>query len=164
MIGKDVFPFFEGFDLTFVFYSSNLATMDGEVFAPAWVVKCQGCTCVIPCRALDRQLEHSSPENAEPHPGKAVVLTCCCCWKTFRYLSDQIYKDSPKPSDACPERRQRGATTAGRKKSDGALLIAACIIAAVRLNRSEIKPSPALTSKVADSIKLAEIIQKALLE
>ncbi len=138
--------------------------MSGDVFAPAWVVKCQGCTCVIVCRALDRQLEHSSPENVELHPAKAVVLTCCCCWKTFRYLPDHIYKDSPKPSDNCPERRRNGVIAAVQKKSDGALLIAASILAAVRLNKYEIKPSPALTAKVADSIKLAEIIQQALLK
>ncbi len=138
--------------------------MADEVFAPAWVVKCHGCTCVIVCRAVDRQLERSSPENAEPHPGKAVLLTCCCCWKTFRYPPDLIYKDSPRPSNDCPERRERGTPTAARKKSDGALLVAASIIAAVRLSRHEIKPSPALTAKVADSIKLAEIIQQALLK
>ncbi len=50
----------------------------------------------------------------------------------------------------------------GKKKTDGALLIAASIIAAVRLSRHEIKPSPASTAKVADSIKLAEIIQRTL--
>jgi len=57
--------------------------------------------------------------------------------------------------DDCPERRRHGAIAAVQKKSDGALLIAASIIAAVRLNKHEIKPSPALTAKVADSIKLA---------
>ncbi|HEV3037269.1 MAG TPA: hypothetical protein VHA33_05725 [Candidatus Angelobacter sp.] len=162
LLASEVTSAHKAIDFRFLFVYA--LSMSGDVFAPAWVVTCHGCGCVIVCRALDRQWEHSSPENVEPHPGKAVVLTCCCCWKTFRYLPDHIYKDSPKPSDDCPERRQRGAIATGRKKSDGALLIAACIIAAVRLNKHEIKPSPALTAKVADSIKLAEIIQETLLK
>ena len=36
------------------------------------------------------------------------------------------------------------------------------LIAAVRLNREEIKPSPAVHSKIADSIRLAEMIQARL--
>jgi hypothetical protein len=138
--------------------------MDGNVFADAWVLKCAGCTCVIVCRAIDQQTEHGAPETAEPHPGKAVILTCCCCWKTFRYLPTSIYKGKPSPGLACPERRQRGTMPNAKKKIDGALLVAASIIAAVRLSRHEIKPSPALTAKVADSITLAEIIQKNLQE
>ena len=119
---------------------------------------------MVVCRAVDQQAEHGSPENAEPHPGKAVVLTCCCCWKTFRYLPTDIFKGCPSPSNVCPERRQRQAVPDGRKKVDGALLVGACIIAAVRLSRHEIKPSPALTAKVAESIRLAEIIRLKMQE
>ena len=42
------------------------------------------------------------------------------------------------------------------------LLIAASLIAAVRLNREEIKSSPIVYSKIADSIRLAEMIQSRL--
>jgi hypothetical protein len=42
------------------------------------------------------------------------------------------------------------------------LLIAASLIAAVRLNREEIKSSPVVHSKIADSIRLAEMIQARL--
>jgi len=44
------------------------------------------------------------------------------------------------------------------KKPNAALLIAASLIAAVRLNREEIKSSPIVYSKIADSIRLAEMI------
>src|SRR5205809_1276534 len=91
--------------------------MNAVVNAQAWVVKCAGCTCVIVCRAVDQQAEHGSPESAEPHPGKAVILTCCCCWKTFRYSPTDIYKDHPSPSSACPERRKRGPASDGKKGS-----------------------------------------------
>ena len=40
--------------------------------------------------------------------------------------------------------------------------IAASLIAAVRLNREEIKSSPIVYSKIADSIRLAEMIQARL--
>jgi hypothetical protein len=42
------------------------------------------------------------------------------------------------------------------RKPNAVLLIAASLIAAVRLNREEIKSSPAVHSKIADSIRLPE--------
>jgi hypothetical protein len=48
------------------------------------------------------------------------------------------------------------------KNSNSVLLIAASLIAAVRLNREEIMSSPAVYSKIADSIRLAEMIQARL--
>ncbi len=48
------------------------------------------------------------------------------------------------------------------KKPNAAILIAASLIAAVRLNREEIKSSPVVHSKIADSIRLAEMIQARL--
>ena len=42
------------------------------------------------------------------------------------------------------------------------ILIAASLIATVRLNREEIRPSPWVTAKIADSIRLAEMIQARL--
>ena len=50
------------------------------------------------------------------------------------------------------------------KKPNAVLLIAASLIAAVRLNREEIKSSPVVHSKIADSIRLAEMIQARLRE
>ena len=48
------------------------------------------------------------------------------------------------------------------KSPNSVLLIAASLIAAVRLNREEIKSSPAAYAKIADSIRLAEMIQARL--
>jgi hypothetical protein len=49
-----------------------------------------------------------------------------------------------------------------RKSPTQSSLIAASLIAAVRLNREEIKSSPIVYSKIADSIRLAEMIQARL--
>jgi hypothetical protein len=48
------------------------------------------------------------------------------------------------------------------ERSTNALLIAASFIAAVRLAREEIKPSPKVHATIADSIKLAEMILQRL--
>ncbi len=49
-----------------------------------------------------------------------------------------------------------------RENRNAVLLIAASLIAAVRLNREEIKSSPIVHSKIADSIRLTEMIQARL--
>jgi hypothetical protein len=48
------------------------------------------------------------------------------------------------------------------KKPNSPLLIASSLIAAVRLNREEIKASPSVTAKISESIRLAEMIQGRL--
>ena len=63
-----------------------------------------------------------------------------------------MFNAEPAPSPDCAKR----VRTQGR--SENAKLIAAAVIAAIRLNREEIKNSPAVHSKVADSLKLAEMI------
>ena len=45
-----------------------------------------------------------------------------------------------------------------KQKENGAVLIAASIVAAIRLRGQEIKPSPKLTAVVHDSILLARTI------
>jgi hypothetical protein len=47
-------------------------------------------------------------------------------------------------------------------KSKNALLIAASLIAAVRLAREEIRPSPKVVATISDSIRLAEMIQERI--
>jgi len=129
----------------------------------AWVVKCQKCGCTVNCRAIDPQAEHVQPEKSEPAPKDHVIVTCSCCWSAFRYRPSAIFKASPSPSNACPERRKMESLRNGsEKKPNAALLIAASVIAAVRLNREEIRPSPSVTAKIADSIRLAEMIQARL--
>ena len=126
----------------------------------AWVVKCKKCGCTINCRAIDPQSEHSDPDNAERPPHDSVIVTCSCCWAAYRYSTAEVFKGAPGPSSNCYDRRK--ATNKEEGKPNAVLLIAASLIAAVRLNREEIKSSPIVQSKIADSIRLAEMIQARL--
>jgi hypothetical protein len=126
----------------------------------AWVVKCKKCGCTINCRAIDPQTEHSQPDKAAPPPQDSVIVTCSCCWAAYRYGPTEIFKGPPSPSSNCHDRR--GLKSNEEKKPNAVLLIAASLIAAVRLNREEIKSSPIVYSKIADSIRLAEMIQAKL--
>src|SRR5579864_6979452 len=126
----------------------------------AWVVKCKKCGCTINCRAIDPQTEHSQPDKADPPPHDSVIVTCSCCWAAYRYSPAEVFKGPPGPSSNCYQRER--ATKKEEQKPNAVLLIAASLIAAVRLNREEIKPSPVVYSKIADSIRLAEMIQSRL--
>ena len=125
----------------------------------AWVVKCKKCSCTITCRAIDPRAEHSRPDQAEPLPGVSVIVSCSCWWASYRYSPAEIFKGSPGPSRNCYD---RGKPAKEEQKPSAVLFIAASLIAAVRLNREEIKPSPVVHSKIADSIRLAEMIQARL--
>ncbi len=48
------------------------------------------------------------------------------------------------------------------QKQNGALLIAASIIAVIRLRGEPIKPSPKLSAVVADSVELARFIMRQI--
>ena len=48
------------------------------------------------------------------------------------------------------------------QKQNGALLIAASIVAAIRLRGEPIKPSPKLTATIADSVQLAKLVMREL--
>ena len=48
------------------------------------------------------------------------------------------------------------------EKESGALLIAACIIAAIRLRGEEIKPSPKLKHTIYESVQLAMMVLREL--
>lgn len=87
-------------------------------------------------------------------------MTCSCCWSAYRYSPAEIFKDSPSPSSNCYDRGKTNIKE--EKKPNAAILIAASLIAAVRLNREEIKSSPAVHAKIGDSICLAEMIQARL--
>jgi hypothetical protein len=63
-----------------------------------------------------------------------------------------MFNGSPSPSPDCAKR------TRAEGRSENAKLIGAAVIAAIRLNKEEIKNSPAVHSKVADSLRLAEMI------
>jgi hypothetical protein len=87
-------------------------------------------------------------------------VTCSCCWAAYRYGPTEIFKGPPSPNSNCHDRRRLKSNE--EKKPNAVLLIAASLIAAVRLNREEIKSSPIVCSKIADSIRLAEMIQAKL--
>jgi hypothetical protein len=127
----------------------------------AWVVNCKKCGCTINCRAIDPQGEHSQPDKVDPPPQDSVIVTCSCCWAAYRYSPAEIFKGSPCPSSTCYD-RGKGNSNKEEQRPNAVLLIAASLIAAVRLNREEIKPSPTVHSKIADSIRLAEMIQARL--
>ena len=141
--------------------------MQGTALPVAWVVKCSKCGCVINCRAIDPQREHSQPDKREPAPDYAVIVTCSCCWGAFRYAPDAIFYGNPQRNQECVARRDRDternkATPQNGDKLAGALLVASSLIAAVRLNKEEIKSTPRVHSRIADSIALARMIMKQL--
>jgi hypothetical protein len=49
-----------------------------------------------------------------------------------------------------------------QQKQNGALLIAACIIAAIRLRGEPIQPSPKLRFVISESVQLAKLVLREL--
>lgn len=144
-----------------------LDAMDGTCLPEAWVVKCAKCRCTVTCRAVDPQEEHTNPASRESRPNTALVVTCSCCWNAYRYSAEEIFKGTPGPSAECAARRQRElarnrSVSEKEQVSKGTLLVAASLIAAVRLKGEEIKSSPAVHSKIVDSIALARMISQRL--
>lgn len=139
-----------------------------EAFATlpeAWVVRCKKCSCTVNCRAIDPQTEHSNPELRDPAPRVHLVVSCACCWSPFRYAPTEIFKGHPARSPTCPVQKAANGTQARKDdKTNGAMLVAASLIAAVRLGRNEVKPSPVLHSTIVDSVHLAGLILKKLQE
>ena len=73
-----------------------------------------------------------------------------------------MFKGPPGPSASCQANRSAdNANNKEAKRPDSVLLIAASLIAAVRLGE-EIKSSPVVYAKIADSIRLAQMIQARL--
>src|SRR5579859_1517003 len=114
-----------------------------------WVVQCTKCRCIITARAADPQAHMQEPE---PRPTCRLLVTCSCCWSAFLYRPEHLFNGSPAPSPKC-HRRSRAE---GRAESTK--MIAAAVIAAIRLNRDDINNSPVVHAKIADSVKLAEMI------
>lgn len=63
-----------------------------------------------------------------------------------------MFNGSPAPSPECYRRARNSART------ENAKLIAASVIAAIRLNREDITNTLAVHTKINDSLKLAELI------
>jgi hypothetical protein len=49
-----------------------------------------------------------------------------------------------------------------KQKENGALLIAASIVAAIRLRGQEVQPSPKLTATIKDSVQLPRLVLEEL--
>jgi hypothetical protein len=114
------------------------------------VVECPTCHCVIVAFARDPQLEHGKGEAVSP-PQSSCVLECICCGSAYRYSGADFVAGVPKRNPACLRKTHR-------QQMDGALLVAASIVTAIRLRGEPIKSSPKLTSAVHDSIALARTI------
>ena len=113
------------------------------------MVQCTECGCIVTARAEDPQAHMQDPE---PRPNCRLLVTCSCCWNAFLYSPEKMFDGTPAPSPECHRRARLAART------ENARLIAAALIAAIRLNREEIRDSPAVHAKIADSLRLADMI------
>src|SRR5579859_2371951 len=124
--------------------------------AEAWVVECAGCKCLIVACGIDPQDEHGKPPRLVT-PLSSAVLTCPCCGSDYRYAGDSIMRGRPKRNPACMRKASQS-----NGKMDGALLIAASLVAAIRLRGAEIRDSPKLNNTIYDSISLARMVLSRL--
>jgi hypothetical protein len=69
----------------------------------------------------------------------------------YRYVEKDIFRGEPRTNEKC----RRGGE---QPKANGALLVAASIVAAIRLRGEPIKPSPKLTATVSDAVHLARLV------
>jgi hypothetical protein len=118
----------------------------------AWVVTCTGCKCIITCFAIDPQLEHGRDKPGPPY--QSAIVKCPCCGSAYRYAGESIVRGTPRQNPLC--RREQ------RQPMDGALLVAASIVAAIRLRGQEITRSPKLVAVVKDSVLLARTVMAAI--
>jgi hypothetical protein len=121
-----------------------------QMSATAWVVECAGCKCRIVCFAIDPQSEHGLMEKPPP-PQTSAVLTCPCCGSDYRYSGKDIVRGVPKRNPLCQRRQPNG-------KMDSAVVVAASIVAAIRLRGEPITHSPKVVGVVSDSIRLAQMV------
>jgi hypothetical protein len=89
--------------------------------------------------------------SASP-PRSSAVVTSSCCWKAYRYKETQITRGAPKQNPSCARPAKREPNT------NDAILIAASVVAAIRLRGQEIKPSPKLNAMIQDSSLLVRMI------
>jgi hypothetical protein len=82
-------------------------------------------------------------------------VTCLCCGGTYFYRNEFIFRGEPKRNPLCLRKQQAQVM---RGKTDGALLIAASLVAAIRMRGAEIRDSPKLNSTIYDAIALARMV------
>lgn len=120
----------------------------------AWVVTCRTCKCIIVAFARDPQAEHGTTESVLP-PANSCVLECMRCGSAYRYTGADFVDGVPKRNAACLRKQ-------GKQSMDGAVVVAATIVAAIRLRDEPIRQSPKVVSTVADSIQLARMVMARL--
>ena len=118
------------------------------------MVRCKTCSCAITCWATDPQAQHLSDKKPVPPVAAPFMLTCSCCWSVWRYLEMEVSWGHPEQSENCRKKNAKSGS-----KTQGALLVAASTIAAIRLRGELIKPRPKLKSLIYDSISLARLVQ-----
>ena len=119
----------------------------------AWVVECRGCKCIILACAIDPQEEHGQPK-ALITPIASAVVTCPCCNADYRYAGDSIMRGRPTRNTACL--RKQPARENG--KLDGAVVIAASIIASIKLKGQPVENTPKVAAAIGESLQLARMV------
>jgi len=104
--------------------------------------------------ARDPQVEHGKAEVVLP-PQSSCVLECICCGSAYRYSGADFIQGTPKRNPTCLRKTHR-------QPMDSALLVAASIVAAIRLRGQEITHSPKLVAVVSDSVLLARTVMAAI--
>src|SRR5262249_33736665 len=100
---------------TFAIYSLRWMGLNRRAVPDAWVVKCTGCGCTVNARAIDSQAEATEPGKAESAPRTAMMVTCACCWGSYRYPPGDAFKGTPRPNENC---RYWKARVAAEKNGD----------------------------------------------
>jgi hypothetical protein len=63
--------------------------------------------------------------NLESSPPRdSAQVACPCCWSAYRYATKDMRRGIPMPNEKCRSNRER-------PKANGALLVAASIVAAI---------------------------------
>src|SRR5262249_34679365 len=114
-------------------YSLDHHIIDSKLFE----VRCKCPAVSVP--AMDPQAHMQDPE---PRPTCRLLVTCPCCWTSWLYRPADLFNGSPTPSPDCFKRAGQSART------ENAKLIAPAVIAAIRLNREEIKNSPVVHARI----------------
>lgn len=117
----------------------------------AWVVTCRGCKCIITCFAVDPQAEHGRAERQLP-PQDSALVSCPCCGSDYRYSGKDIVRGVPKRNALCQRKQPQNG------KMDGAVVVAASIVAAIRLRGEPITQSPKVVATISDSVRLARMV------
>ena len=86
------------------------------------------------------------------------MLECLCCGSAYRYSGADFVSGIPKRNPACLLKESKPAG----QPMKGALLVAASLVAAIRLRGAEIRESPKLHSTIQDSITLARMVLSRL--